>query len=171
MSLLGEAAVVKILAAPAVQALIGTDIGQDDTGQPYAAGWVFRSSDNEMSGYRDPEGTGKASIVVAEREGWTSPNAYNTARFPTLFIVVYADSTRVLNGSSLTPTQRDARDRCQRIFDAVDPLFHDVANKDHHWPLNQYVVSCMRQTELTMVDVLNGDGKCQGISRYSVTLG
>lgn len=171
MSLLGQAAVEKILASTAVQALIGTDIGQDATGEgPFTAGWVFRSHDNEMSPYRDVQATGKACIVVAERESWTSPNLYNTAQFPTLFIVIYADSARATNGTSITPAQRDSRDRCQRVHQAVHPLFHDAANQDHNWPLGLRVISSVCQSELTMLDVINGDGKVQGVARYSISL-
>lgn len=167
MSTLAASAVVKVLGTQAwADLLTAGDVGHDAVGGPFAGGWLSQSTTNEMAPATNPQGSGKASVVLAEREGWTTPNPHNTSRFPSLWLVVYADCSR---DAGLLPTSFDGRDRAMRIFQALDPIFHDVANRDHDWPLSFRVNSCVRLADPVMTDVLLGDYTVQLIARYGVS--
>jgi len=148
-------------------ALIGTDVGMDSNAtDAYNKGWVFQGLDGDGRPYRDPQGSGKAAVVLTSRDGWASPNMHNTATFPSLQVLIYADVSRSLQGS---PTARDAEARCKRVYEKVDRVFHDPSNSTHGWD-GVRIVSCVRSSELSISDIPGSDLMVRGLVRYNVVL-
>lgn len=128
--------------------------------------WLFQGLDNDGRPFVDPEHTGKAAVVVASREPWTAGNAHNTAKFPVLQVLIYADSARKPDGSY---AKRDAPDRCGDIYDVVDRVFHDPANRQHAWP-GLFVISCVRSQALRISDVPGTQSlTVRGEARYDLS--
>lgn len=163
---LSSSAVQRIRASANVQALVTA--GLIGTDAVYPQGWIFQRTHNAPTSYRIVEGTGKACIVVSDRSSWAGPNQHNTARFPALLVEVFADCSRNTKGAVAAD---DADRRCKQVFNSVDPLFHDAANRDHEWPLGIRVISSLRWAELSIDDVPDGDGSVRGTAIYSVALG
>lgn len=102
-------------------------IGKDDDDTP----WLFQGLDAEGRPFRDPEGSGKGVIVLMENT-WAARNRHNTWRFPELTVLIYMDSSRNADGSSISP---DARDKCKHVAKRIDRLFHLPGNTeaDQDW--------------------------------------
>lgn len=133
--------------------LIGTD-ATAPTATPQEkidAAWVFQGLDDEGRPFRDPEGTGKAVVVLSSRSEWTTPNQHNTAAFPALQVLIYVDSTRTVGGSEIAP---DALQKAQHIAKRVNARFHLVANRSEgqKWG-DMYVHSCLRSNPMDIRDV------------------
>jgi hypothetical protein len=118
------------------EGIIGVGMGEGAPSQP----WLFQGLDSEGRPRMDPEGTGKAVIVLQSWDSWSGGNNHNTAQFPVLQVLIYADSTRASDGS---PVLQDAKDRAKTVYEVTDSLFHDAANRRHQWP-GLYVVSSVR---------------------------
>lgn len=81
--------------------------------------WIF--SDDPVG--VKVEGTQKCLIVITENGTWSSPNAYNTQRFPRVFVDIWADPTRNANLSVQLP---DAKDKIEAIVKVVKRHLHTV---------------------------------------------
>jgi hypothetical protein len=166
------AAVARIIGSARIQALVTAgDLGHDtlstlpDEGSlPFASGWVFQGVDNDLRPLRDVQSTGTSAITVGVRAGWATPNQGNTAKFPTLRILVWSDVFR----DSADPAmirRRDAVSRCSRIADALAPLFHDV---DNQWQCPG-LHNSTQSSSLSVSDVFSLDGVVMGEMRFSLT--
>lgn len=69
------------------------------------------------------ENTGKCLIVVNEEGQWTTPNAHNTMKFPTLLIDIWADPTR---NADKSVNRFDAKKKIEDIQNFVDKYLHLV---------------------------------------------
>lgn len=168
---LATAAVDRLVADPEWQALvisgvIGTDAADSDPdADKLARAWLFQGLNDDGTPYRDPVGTGKATVVLIERTQWTT-NPHNTAKFPVLQALIYADASRNDDGSA---SDRDQDRRCKTVAKTVDDLFHDPANRKHDWP-GLFVVSCVRSQGLSIMDVPGTGSLCvRGELRYETT--
>jgi hypothetical protein len=150
-----------LLADAGFATLIGTDIGQDPAGQPYADAWISEGLDDAGMPVHDVNGTGTSALSINVREPWATPNLYNSARFRTLQVLIYSDQT---------PGQRDASDRCERVSDAVIACLHDPGNARHWWA-QFYVVACSLSADLSVMDVPTINGAVRGELRFDVTMG
>lgn len=102
--------------------IIGYDAASDAPDEEkVATGWVFQGLSKEGKPYRDPEGSGAAVVCFISRTTWTGANSHNTAKFPQLQCLVYADSTRNEDGSEASP---DAFRRGMSVLKVLDRLFH-----------------------------------------------
>jgi hypothetical protein len=102
-------------------------IGTDDDNTP----WLFQGLDSEGRPFRDPEGSGKGVVVLMENT-WGSQNRHNTWQFPELQVLIYMDSTRNADGSTVAP---DARRKCKHVAKRINTLFHLPGNTeaDQDW--------------------------------------
>lgn len=167
---LGVAAVRYVKAHPVFAALVADGLIGSETGasDPVEAAWLFRGLDDDGRPFRDPEGSGAACVTIMDRASWAGPNMHNTADFPMLQVLVYADSTRNTDGSTIT---RDATDRARHISNMLHPLFHDVGNQNHVWA-GLYVVSSVGASGLSLRDIPATNGECVRAERtYNVVLG
>lgn len=103
---------------PEVKALVraGT-IGRSTL---WPEGWIF---DSQPFGVTIEKYSAKAMIVVADGSGWMSPNEHNTARFPQIFVDIWASPRRKDDGSA---ADYSADTRIEEIFDAIRPYLHTV---------------------------------------------
>jgi hypothetical protein len=124
--------------------------------------WIFRWSSFEIV-----EGSGLVALTLRQPGGWTVPNRHNTARFPLLETIVYADRSRDSEGR---PTKEDAQERALQVTDAVDAVLHVPQGGDISWD-GVRVLSSVRQSEPDIVTVPDGDGLCRASVRYAVVLG
>lgn len=161
--------------------LIGTDVGTD-TGQTslfpdqvYADGWVFQGISVDGRPARDPQSTGTSSVTLNCRTGWTSANDHNTARFPQLLVFIFSDLTRPTSGNGMIQA-RDAEQRCSRIAEVIENLFHDPANKlgflgsvADFPPYGVFIHKSVQAGQLSIVDVANSDGVVKGELRFNLT--
>lgn len=151
------AATRRLRAFPAFQLLvsqgfIGTDAYDSDTlPTKVSAAWLFQGLDNEGRPFRDPEGSGKAAIVLTERSEWAAPNRHNTAYFPELQMLIYMDSTRDEDGSLVSP---DADSKTKHVFRLLDRCFHLVGNTEaeQKWSTLR-VHSSVRSSRFVLRDV------------------
>lgn len=132
--------------------LIGTDAADTATADAKVAqAWLFQGLDSEGRPFRDPEGSGKAVVVLSERREWAGANPHNSPAFPALQMLIYADSDRNSDG---TPTTRNADRKCKHIFKRLDRRFHRPAHPatDQRWTLPETVT--------------NPDGSTTVLTRY-----
>lgn len=134
----------------------------------YPNGMIAQREDNSLSTPVLVEGSGKAGILISARSPWTTPNRHNTARFPRLQVEIFADCSRNAMGQV---TVKDAVRRCEYIFNMIDPVFHDPGNTSHIWPLDFYVVSCIRGQDLSIMNIPDADYAVVGTAYYNVELG
>jgi hypothetical protein len=133
---LTEAAYLHLAAHPEIQNLVlggyvGTDAASDATDvEKLTAAWLFRVQDDEGRPFRDVEGTGTSAIVVSSRNDWSGKNPHNTASFPRLQVLIYADTTRQAEG---THQSYDAIAKCKHIAKRVDLCFHRPDRSDDMW--------------------------------------
>lgn len=67
------------------------------------------------------EGSGAAAAVLREEGSWTRPNSHNTARFPRLYVDIYADCSR---DSNQTITKKDAEPRARAVWEYFQTVLH-----------------------------------------------
>lgn len=164
----------KLLAYAPFAALIGTDVGTDTgmetiyPGTPYADGWVFQGVGDDGRPQRDPTSTGTSAVCLLVREGWTGMNMHNTARFPSLRALIFSDLTRAADDNGMI-AKRDAENRCSEVARIVIDCFHDPANRDHWWPNNVYVSSCVLNGELNIRESPKGDGLVVGSLTFALS--
>lgn len=120
------------------------------------------------------ESSGKVACVLKQKGSWTSPNTYNTARFPRLVTEFYADPDRDSKNNVVTPLS--AKDRILAAHEVIDSFLHIVSGKENWWPSFGTTGACRilrstRQGELDWFDVPEGDGVLQGTVSYAIGLG
>lgn len=163
-----KAARKKLLANAEFAALIGTDVGQDDSGS-FTDGWVFFGVGDSAAPMRNPANTGLSTVSFNMRDPWSSPNLHNTLSFRLLRFSVLSDMTRIAGKPGLIGT-RDAEFRCDRITKAIVKTFNDVGNVDHHWPDGVFIVSSVLYHEPIIRDVINEDGLVEGDFSFALEL-
>lgn len=104
-------------AQPIISQLVEEGLLGSDSKYPQ---WVFRSDDGNPP--RPIEGSGKCAIVLSANSYWALQNAHNTAQFPILRVVIWADNSRDALGMVRS---QDASDKCKDIYTRINPLFHD----------------------------------------------
>lgn len=145
---------------------IGVDGQGNQPPGPYNDAWVFSGFNVSGDPYRNVEGTGLCCIVLLSNTHWIT-NHHNTARFPMLRVLIFADCTRDGAGNVAA---RDGILRCNLVSKLVRTTFHDAANTQHSWPNALRVHSCVLRTDLTVVDVPKGDGVVRGDMTFEVSL-
>jgi hypothetical protein len=138
--------------------LLGTD-------PLYATGWVF-SGDLTGDPFRAVEGTGKCAVVLYSFDHWAPSTQLHTARYPRLNVAIYADVSRDAQGNY---TGHDAEDKAEAIYEQINPLFHDAANRVHAFD-DLLVVSTLMGNPLSLMDIPDGDGAVRGLVAYDLTL-
>lgn len=163
---LQASAVEKFISSPqAAELVLSGDLGSDvSTGQSLL--WVFQGSDDDKP-FRDPEGTGTSAVVLTYNSNWGT-NPHNTARFPVLTALVYADCSRTPSGEI---SRRDAKSRALRVSDALINVFHDAANRDHVWPLGLRVVSSNWSYGPDAMPIPGESGLWRASLRFDISLG
>ena len=154
----------------AFTALVGTDIGVLEDGEP----WLFQDTYDDNRPYRAPKGTGKAAVVVGFRDSWGT-NRHNTMGMPMVQVLVYADLTRASDG---TPQARDGASRALRVWEAIDAVLNDVGGSLSGYrvvvqnPTTATVtfVSSLRGEGPSVMPVPDGDGMERLMARYEVAV-
>lgn len=153
-------ACVKLRNALQAEGLIGTLIGVDVAPETaFTSGWVFVGAENDNRPSRDVTGTSMVACVVSSRSHWAT-NMHNTARFPVLQVLIFADSTRI--PGTVSRASEDADLKVNRVAKVVRKTFHDAANRDHSWPLDVEVISSVLSTDLQLSDVPGNDFVSRG---------
>jgi hypothetical protein len=158
-------AVEKLQAALLAAGMIGPLVGVDVAPGPFTDGWVFAGADNDNRPSKDVTSTGKAALVVSSRSHWTT-NVHNTARFPILQVLIFADSTRVAGSTSRAAEDSDLK--VKKIAKVVRKCFHDAANADHSWPNDVWVTASVADGDLSIDDVPGSDGVSRGLQRFNL---
>jgi hypothetical protein len=139
----------------------GTYVDSLPLTQSYST-WIF-----QWRAYVDIENTGQALIIVSQGTGWTSPNSYNTMRFPTILIEIQADANR---DGSLEPVNAvGAEQRAFSVFKILDPYLHLVDTSPVYFD-SLRVVSCKRMNEPTVVTTPDKDGVVSLMAHYQLIL-
>lgn len=170
-----------LIAYPAFADLIGTDVGTDTTmssiypDQAYADGWLMQGINQDGNPARAVQGTGTSAVTLNCRGGWGAANDHNTARFPQLLVFVWSDLTRPNNDNGMIQA-RDAEQRCGRVAEAIENLFHDPANHlgfigtpADFPPHGVFIHKSVQGMQLNITDVPNGDGVVKGEIRFNLT--
>lgn len=160
----------KLLADLSFSDLLNVDVGKDPMGQLWDDGWVFRAYGKDHSPFRNPANTGLSSVTMHLNDKWGNPNPHNTLSFRLLSFEILADRTRNHTDPSLS-TAYDAELRCDRVATAIKNVFNDVANRDHNWPNDVYIVSCVLYNDLEIDYVPNQDGLVEGTLSFAMHLG
>jgi hypothetical protein len=165
-NLLLPAAYRYVMAQASVQALItdGT-IGKDTVGGAYASGWVFSGS-NDGIPPRNVEGSEQCAILFMSYSHWSSAVRHHSGQFPILTVSIFADPDRDDNDS---PIAKNAESKAKRVWDVIDPLFHDPRNVVH-WFDTLPVISTVQGSPLSILDIPDGDGAVRGTARYNLHL-
>jgi hypothetical protein len=96
---------------PAIRAHVGSDSVWTD-------GWIF---DGNI--FARIEGSQTCAIVLTETDPYTTMNAHNRMKFPTLAVDIWADPTRNADGSQ---RRDDADDKIEVLVDLIDKHLHTV---------------------------------------------
>lgn len=133
--------------------VVGTDalLSEPLIGVLVSQSWVFQGLNDEGAPYRDPEGSGRVVIVVSALSEWSGMNAHNTAKFPRLQVLVYADATRDDLGAV---PHNDARQKAAHVVSRMDKIFHLPQNQeeDQRWG-ELRIHSSLRQGTISVRDV------------------
>ena len=116
------------------------------------------------------QGLGCASVVIAERAGWTGPNRHNTSEFPRIQVEIYADVDRERG----LPDRKTAQARAKDVFRIIDRVFHRPDAGGFYWGDANgelRVVSSLRGQEPETEPVPDGDGAQRLLVSYNVELG
>lgn len=141
-------------------------LGADPSGGAFADGWVF-SGDLTGDPYRPIEGTATSAIVLHSYDDWAPSTLLHTARYPRLRITIYSDVSRDDDGN---PSRgHDAENTAESIFLSINPLFHDAANRIHHFD-TMPIISTVMGDGLTLMEMPDGDGAVMGTCSYDVTV-
>lgn len=134
--------------APFQQLVADGVIGSESDGTP----WLFQGLDNEGRPFRDPEGSEQCVVVLSEGGEWAPANRHNTAYFPVLQMLIYADSTR--HPDTAAPIRLDARQKAKHVFRILNRCFHLPSNTDadQNWP-GLRVHSCVAGGPFSLNDV------------------
>lgn len=93
------------------------------------------------------EGTGRMAIVLRNGGQWSKPT-HNSQEYPILVVEVYADHSRMPDG---TYPIANGEDRCMQGVREVDRVLHQVDREHRHWPEGDtdglYVIGCFRGSE------------------------
>lgn len=81
--------------------------------------WIF--SDDPVGVHI--ENTQKCLIVITENGTHAAPNEHNNARFPKLFVDIWADPTR---NADLSVKKKDAKDKIEIILKQINKSLHTV---------------------------------------------
>lgn len=146
-------------ARPEVIQLVTEGVLGSDTKYPR---WVFRDDDGKP--VREIGESGKCAIVVAHSSTWALPNPHNTAHFPTLRIIIYADHTRDATGIII---KQDASDKLKKIYRVVDSILHDPAHKHTTWG-DFRVHDCIGGSTLQIMEMPTYDGSVWAELRYNI---
>jgi hypothetical protein len=138
-------------------------IGADPPGGAFANGWIF-SGDLTGDPYRTVEGTGKCAVVLYTYDA----SQMHTMRYPRLHMAIYADASRT--PGTLSPTTHDAQAKAEQVFTALNPLFHDPANRVRSFD-GLRVLSTLQGGAFSLSLIPSGDGSIRGDVVYDVTLG
>lgn len=120
------------------------------------------------------ESTQKIALVIKQQGSWTSPNIYNTARFPRLITEFWSDPTR--DGKGFVVNASSARDRINDAHDYIDRFLHVVSGETMWWPnishpKAQRVIASKRADELSFFPVPEARGMLSAVATYHLTLG
>lgn len=148
-----------LVAQPEIISLAPQYLGSDTQ---YPA-WVFRAQDGDPG--RAVEGSGKCAIVLSANSFWAVQNMHNTAQFPVLRVVIYADNTRNAAGVALG---RDAADRALHIYDAVNKILHDPG-KDISRMGATRIHDIVAGGSFVLQEMPDSDGCVFGIANYNIT--
>lgn len=149
--------------------IIGRDVAPNPIVYPY--GWVFTSMTDDKP-MRDVEGTGKCAVVLTYHDHWSPQTLWHSSKFPRLNVLIYADASRDTSGMI---TRRDAEDKAKLVWRAIDPLFHDSANRirffeDLAHPKFLPIVSTVEGIAFSILEVPKGDGAVRASVSYDITL-
>jgi len=168
-----------VLSQPSVQSLITEGlIGKDDPGA-YSAGWIFAGS-NDGIPPRSVEGSEQCAILFMSYTHWSAKVPHHSGQFPHLVVSIFADPDRDDNDS---PIARNAESKAKRVWDVIDPLFHDSGNSIHWFEPSPdtsliipedvprlSVISTVQSSPISFLDIPEGDGAVRGTARYNLHL-
>lgn len=148
--------------APSVVLMLKQDASMINAGEAGVLGfdqdglWIFQGDDDEDNKrpYRDPSGMGLCSIVINTDTAWSSGSTFNTTQFPELQILIWSDASRNADGLI---AKHDQRGKAYFLYQRLDEIFHDVANRQHDW-LGVPVFSCLRGNGPTVMKVPDTNG-------------
>lgn len=106
-----------LVQVPEVLALI--EARQIGRGKAFSDGWIFANTPHaniEAKSYQ-------ALVVLTFGGTWQEPNGHNTARFPRMYVDVWASPTRKADG---TPERADADYLIEDVMAAMLPYLHTV---------------------------------------------
>lgn len=78
------------------------------------------------------ENEGQCLIVVSEGDAWSGMNSYNRQYYPTVYVDIWADSTR---NDDLSVWEYDAKDKIEVLARLVDEHLHLVDIDDGGWQI------------------------------------
>lgn len=119
---LAVAAYRHLMASPIINELVSDGYLGSDSKYP---AWVF--VDAEGDPHREVRDSGKCAIVLSHTGYWALQNIHNTAHFPVVRVLIYADSDR--DPTTGIILKRNAADKCDYIYRKINPLFHDVGKQ------------------------------------------
>lgn len=124
--------------------------------------------------YSRVESSGKTACVLKQLNGWTTPNTYNTARFPRLQTQFFADPDRDSKNNVESPLS--AKDKIFAAHAVIDLMLHNVSGQSRFWPSFDdcdavRVNSSVRSGELDFGPVIDGDGMLQASVTYNLCVG
>lgn len=120
------------------------------------------------------ESTQKIALVLRQEGFWTSPNTYNTMRFPRLITEFWCDPPR--DAAANVVNWVSAKRQIQKTHAYIDLFLHSVTSEAVWWPSftdpqRFRVISSKRQGELEYFPVSDGNGLLRATCSYALTTG
>lgn len=148
--------------SPQLQDLVNRGVVGTSNGVP----WVFRPGDVNPAPNAHVESSGKAAVTFLSYDHWFRQSQRHTMMYPILRMYIFADRSRDSNGS---PIADDASDRCKEVFDSLNVLFHDPANKIHKFD-QFHIISTTGGQLLRIENIEDADGAVQGEASYELVI-
>jgi hypothetical protein len=113
--------------------------------------------------------SGSSGVLLTHGGYWGAQNHHNTMKFPLLMVGMFADTTRDDNAIPTNLTSQTGKDRALRMFEIINPIFHDPTNTIHRFGTIPIVSTF--ESQPPMVDqVPESDGLYRVLAVYELTL-
>lgn len=161
---LTSAAVMLVRSMPEIVNAVDDGLLGEGPG-PKDGPWVFQGTLGNNEPFQNPVNTSMCAIVISAWNVWNYSD-FHSNNFPLLQVSIYADPTRATGTSDIS--KYDAHTKALKLYNIIDPVFHDVANRQHDW-FGVPIFSSTRYSGPSIGDVPDNGGMVILTVRYSVS--
>lgn len=124
--------------------------------------WIWENNLNNLI-----ENSQKVAVVLSPASSWTSPNTFNSLRFPRLQVDIWADPDR---NDDLSVSVQNAKEKINLVHLAMRRYLHSVSPEIVFWDTLR-VLGSSNSGDVTYSPVSDSNGAFMGQTFYNLTIG